>query len=140
MEALIRPARLSDLSAIRRLISHYAAEKRLLKRSESELKKFIRTFFVAELTSEKASEKTIIGCAALEIYSKKLAEVRSLAVNPHYKGLKIGSALVKVCLERAKKRKIKEVMAITSSEKFFEKQGFSFALPHEKKALFYWVG
>ena len=133
MEILIRRAKLADTADIRKLIGHYAREKRLLPRQAEEIKKAYRNFFVA------VCDGTLIGCVALEIYSKKLAEIRSLAVNRHWKGLNIGSALIQVCLARAKSRRIAEVMAITSSEKFFEKQGFSFALPNEKKALFYWT-
>lgn len=92
-----------------------------------------RSFFVADCDGQ------VIGTVALEVYSKKLAEVRSLAVDPKWKGCRIGSALVESCVRRAKSRRITEVMAITSAEKFFEKQGFSFALPNEKKALFYWT-
>jgi N-acetylglutamate synthase-like GNAT family acetyltransferase len=85
------------------------------------------------------AEGVIVGCAALEVYSRKIAEVRSLAVDHHWSGQDIGSKLVHACIKRARSRGVAEVMAITSAEKFFEKQGFSFALPHEKKALFYWT-
>jgi len=133
MEIIIRPAKLADAIGIKRLIGRYAKEKRLLPRSDKEIKKMLRSFFVA------VADGAVVGCVALEVYSKKLAEVRSLAVDRHWKGMMLGSALIESCLRRAKSRDIAEVMAITSSEKFFEKQGFGFALPNEKKALFYWT-
>ena len=134
MEIIIRPARIREVEGIKRLINKFAREKRLLRRSEKEIRREIRDFFVAVTENGE-----IVGCVALDVYSRKLAEVRSLAVDTHWGGLNLGSELVQACLARAKSRKVAEVMAITSSEKFFEKQGFGFALPHEKKALFYWT-
>ena len=75
--------------------------------------------------------------AALEIYSKKLAEIRSLAVLPEFQGRGVGKQLVQACVDRARERNILEVMAVTSSEDFFRACGFDFTLPGEKKALFY---
>ncbi len=78
----------------------------------------------------------IVGGVCLEIYSKKMAEIRSLAVDPKHLGAGIGAALVAKCIENAKKKKILEVMAISSQEKFFQKLGFDYTLPGERKALF----
>ena len=78
----------------------------------------------------------IVGFAALEIYSSKMAELRSLAVSPDYQRHGIGKQLVKACVERAKQQNVFEVMAITSTEEFFQRCGFDFTLPGEKKALF----
>ena len=133
MKITIRPAKIGDIESIRLLIETYAKQQRLYPRSEAEIRRFIRSFFVAQ------AGRRIVGCVALEVYSPKISEVRSLAVEGQWAGKDIGSRLVEACLKRAKRRGIAEVMAITSSEHFFEKQGFSFALPHEKKALFYWT-
>ena len=78
----------------------------------------------------------LVGFAALEIYSKKLGEIRSLAVLPELQGQGIGGRLVSACVERARERNVLEVMAITSSEGFFRACGFDFTLPGERKALF----
>jgi amino-acid N-acetyltransferase len=78
-----------------------------------------------------------VGFAALEIYSPKLAELRSLAVSSQFQGQGIGKALVQACLDLAKTRRIFEVLTITSSEEFFQKCGFDFTLPGERKALFH---
>ncbi len=133
MEINVRPARLKDIPSIKKLVALYAKQGRLLPRREAELKKAVRTFFVAEAEGE------VRGCASLEVFSKKLAEVRSLAVAPAAHGAGVGRALVEACLKRARSRRVKEVMAISSAEGFFEKVGFSYALPHEKRAFFYWV-
>jgi amino-acid N-acetyltransferase len=85
-------------------------------------------FFVAEV------DKQIVGCCALEIYSRKIAEIRSLSVHSDFQGQGIATALVSACVKRAEKKKIKEVLAITGAVKLFEKSGFS-TLQHEKYAL-----
>ncbi len=77
---------------------------------------------------------TPVGCCALEVYSKRLAEIRSLAVHPEYQGKGIASALVAACLKEARKKKVYEVLSITSAIAFFEKQGFN-TFHNEKFAL-----
>ena len=108
MKITIRPARAKDLEAIHGLIKTYAKEKRLIARSAAEIKKTLKNFFLAEIKCK--GQAIAIGCAALEIYSSKLAEVRSLAVHPDYKGVGAGRALVKACVERAHKRRVLEVV------------------------------
>lgn len=76
----------------------------------------------------------IIACCALEIYSQRLAEIRSLAVAPEYQGRGIGKQLVAACLNEAKEKNIYEVLTITGSSALFEKQGFA-TFNNEKYAL-----
>ena len=126
----IRKAARDDLEKIEAFIMPFVESGKLLPRTLNELDQLLQTLFVAEI------EDDIVGCAALEIYSLKLAEVRSLAVAPSMQGSGIGRLLVNACIELAKQRRILEVMAITSSEAFFRACGFDFTLPGEKKALF----
>jgi amino-acid N-acetyltransferase len=77
-----------------------------------------------------------VGFAAVEIYSRKLGEIQSLAVADGYQGNGIGSALVKACVDRAREKGILEVMAISASEEFLRKLGFDYSLPDQKRALF----
>lgn len=126
----VRPVRREDLAGLADFIKPFVDEGRLLPRTTEELEELVYNGFVAE------SEGRLVGFAALEIYSRKLAEVRSLAVAPEFQGKGVGRSLVQQCVERARKRDILEVMAITSSEVFFRSCGFDFTLPGEKKALF----
>ncbi len=93
------------------------------------------TGFVAE-TNVSDSEKKIIGFSSVEIYSRKLGEIQSLAVAEGYHGQGIGGALVKACVELARERGILEVMAISSSDSFLKNLGFDYSLPEQKRALF----
>lgn len=127
---VVRPTTIDDVDALGRFIEPFVAQGRLLPRTQDELEDLTVNGFVAVV------EGQIAGFAALEIYSAKLAELRSLAVSSRYQGRGIGKALVRACVDRAQERNIFEVMAITSSEEFFQRCGFDFTLPGEKKAVF----
>ncbi len=127
---IIRPSRLEDVEELNRFIAPFVAQGKLLPRTMDELAELIETGFVAVIG------ETIVGFAALEIYSEKFSELRSLAVDPASQGRGIGRKLVQACLDLAKRRNVFEVMAITSTDEFFRRCGFDFTLPGEKKALF----
>ncbi|MCR4280747.1 MAG: GNAT family N-acetyltransferase, partial [Candidatus Kaiserbacteria bacterium] len=76
----------------------------------------------------------IVGCCALEVYSKRLAEIRSLAVTRRYQGKGIATKLIETCLELAKKRGAYEVLSITGASKLFKRNGFG-TFNKEKYAL-----
>lgn len=127
----VRPARTEDVEALSEFIQPFVNQGRLLPRTHDELQELTENGFVA------LHNGRIVGFAALEIYSPKLAELRSLAVSSEFQGRGIGKALVQACLRRAEERHVFEVLTITSSEEFFQKCGFDFTLPGERKALFY---
>ena len=127
---VVRATTVDDVEALGQFIDPFVKQGRLLPRTRDELEDLTEHGFVA------IADEQIVGFAALEIYSVKLAELRSLAVSSHYQGHGIGKALVTACVECAQKQNVFEVMAITSSEDFFQRCGFDFTLPGEKKALF----
>jgi amino-acid N-acetyltransferase len=129
-ELTIRAAYAADIPALADFIQPFVDDKKLLPRTFSELNDLLKHLFIAEY------EGRIVGCAALEVYSPKLAEVRSLAVDKNTQGLGIGKQLVNACVERAHELRIFEVMAITSADGFFINCGFDYTLPGEKRALF----
>jgi amino-acid N-acetyltransferase len=112
------------------LVTKFVNEGKILPRTTDELTLLLPTGFVAEW------EGRLVGFAALEIYSRKLAEIRSLCVDPAMQGKGVGKKLTQACIDLARERNIFEVMVITSSENFFRGCGFDFTLPGEKKALF----
>jgi len=77
----------------------------------------------------------IVGCCALEVYSKRLAEIRSLAVLLEFQGQGIATKLIETCVQEAKDKHIYEVLTITGSTSLFEKMGFGI-FSNEKYALF----
>src|SRR3989344_4808582 len=118
----IRQARAEDFPSIKELIAQYPGvlvQDHLPEPNE---------FFVAE------EQDKLIGCCALEVYSERLAEVRSLAVAKEHQGKGIGTALIERCLEAAKSKGVYEVLTITSALPLFEKHGFG-TFKGEKYAL-----
>ncbi|MEZ6045422.1 MAG: GNAT family N-acetyltransferase [Planctomycetaceae bacterium] len=126
----IRQALLADLDKLQDFITPFVDQNKILPRTVDELNLLAHSGFVAM----KAGE--IIGFAALEIYSPKLAEIRSLAVSDEYQGIGVGKKLVQSCVDLARNKNILEVMVVTSSEEFFQSCGFDYTLPGQKKALF----
>jgi amino-acid N-acetyltransferase len=124
----IRKAKTSDLPIIQELIE--SNPDTILARPEEELSTLVDNFWVAE------HENEVVGCCCLEIYSPKIAEIRTVIVRSDRQGLGIGAALVKVAADEAERQKIREVMVVTSSPEYFTKLGFGECL-HEKWALFY---
>lgn len=125
---MLRQAKQSDIKEIKQLIDYASKINKVLSRPTKDLKENIKNFYVY---LEKAR---IIGCCSLEVYSKKLAEIRSLVVSPSKQRKGIGKSLVLACLKRAKKLKIYEVLSITDQIKFFKKVGFSGVL-HNQMAM-----
>jgi amino-acid N-acetyltransferase len=119
----IRRATKKDWTEIRGLIALYPNQ--LMQEDIPQPEKF----FVAE------EDGKIVGCCALDIYSQRIAEVRSLAVLKKFWGQGIGKKLVNACLKKAQAKKIHEVFAITSRASFFERLGFA-TFQQEKTALF----
>jgi amino-acid N-acetyltransferase len=71
---VIRPARTSDVKAIRQLVDSYAAPGKMLTKETVTLYEGVQEFTVAE------ENGVIVGCGALHILWEDLAEVRTVAV------------------------------------------------------------
>ncbi len=108
----IRPAERGDMPAIRRLIDAFPDEL------DQESIPRLLSFFVAEHNA------AIVGCCALQVYSRRLAEIRSLAVRPDCRGQRIAVRLVEKCRERARERGVRQLLVVSSEPEFFERRGF----------------
>ena len=71
---VIRPARTSDVKAIRELVDSYAAPGQMLSKETVTLYESVQEFTVAE------DDGVILGCGALHVLWDDLAEVRTVAV------------------------------------------------------------
>ncbi len=119
MSIVIRPARTSDIKAIRKIIDTYSLQRRLLSKETVMLYESVQEFFVAEKDNE------IIGCGALHVLWEDLGEVRTVAVNEAFRGQKIGHQILSAIIERAKSLGLKRLFCLTFETEFFGKQGFS---------------
>ena len=96
MSLIIRPARTSDVKAIRALVDSYAAPGKMLEKETVTLYESVQEFTVAEL------DGAVVGCGALHVLWEDLAEVRTVAVqeNMHHRG--IGHQILARIIERAR--------------------------------------
>jgi amino-acid N-acetyltransferase len=120
----IRPARKGDTAGVRSLIRLFPGQ--LVQQNLPR----VSSFFVAFASGK------LVGCCALQIYSKRMAEVRSLAVHPDFQDRGVASQLVECCVQRARERGIRELFAVTSQISFFGRLGFA-TFRREKTAMFY---
>ncbi len=119
----IRPARKGDMAAIRALVRLFPQQL-----VQGNLPR-VASFLVAEISGK------LVGCCALQVYSKRLAEVRTLAVLPDFQDCGVASNLVEGCKQRARERGVRELFAVTSQTTFFERLGFA-TFHREKTAMF----
>jgi len=128
--ALVRSATMDDVSEIHRLITHHAELNRMLFRSHADLYEHLRDFFVAH-----EAEGRIVGCVALELVWRDLAEIKSLAVDEAHKGRGLGKQLVEAAISEGQRLGLKKIFTLTREQAFFEKLGFKVVaretLPHK---------
>lgn len=114
----VRPARTTDVRAIRHLIDVYSVDGSLLSKATVTIFEDIQEFLVAEV------DGTVIGCGALHVMWEDLAEVRTLAVHPDHARHGIGSQILEALLERARSLGIRRVFCLTFQKNFFGRHGF----------------
>lgn len=114
----VRPARTTDVRAIRALIDEYSPDGRLLSKATVTLFEDIQEFLVAE------DDGQVVGCGALHVMWEDLAEVRTLAVDPAHAGQGLGSVILTALMDRARDVGVKRVFCLTFAVPFFERHGF----------------
>lgn len=115
----IRPARIGDVEAMLDLINAYAKEDRMLERDRDFVVEHLRDFAVAE------RDGAFLGCCALAVLTRDLAEIRSLAVVPSAGGAGVGRALVAASVDEGRRLGLRRVFALTLVPAFFERCGFA---------------
>ena len=109
---------MDDVKAIYRLLKQYSDNGVLLPRPESDIYQSIREFIVVE------SCDAIVACCALQIFTRQLGEVRSLAVSPQFAGQGIGKRLVQQVEKDALNLGLSKLMALTYEVQFFNLNGY----------------
>jgi amino-acid N-acetyltransferase len=120
-----RRARLPDAQHIHNLILGYSQRGTLLPRSLAEVCENVRDFVVAEHRGK------IIGCGALHLYGTHLTEIRSICVDPEFKGHGAGARLVAALLDEADYHHVSCVCLFTRIPSFFSRYGFRVAKREE---------
>ncbi|WP_026556621.1 amino-acid N-acetyltransferase [Arthrobacter sp. 35W] len=114
----IRPARTSDVKAIKALVAPLAELRILMAKETVAYYEGLQEFRIAE------SEGEVIGCGALHVMWEDLAEIRTLASAESWRGRGVGHALVEDLLSRAKDMGVDRVFCLTFEVDFFLKHGF----------------
>lgn len=116
--SLVRVANIHDVPAIHALLDSYAQMGNVLSRPMSEIYRHLRDFFVIETDGE------VIACAALEIFTESLGEVRSLVIQEDHKQQGLGKLLVQRVCQEARLIGLSRLMALTYVPEFFTRLGF----------------
>ena len=126
----IRPGCPEDARRVHELIQPFVQKGLLLDRTVDEIAELTTCSIAAECNGN------LIGFAAVEVYSPKLAEIQCLSVAAEFQDRGVGKALVDACVQLARENNVLELMAISSSKKFLKACGFDYSLPGQKRALF----
>ena len=128
-EIVIRKAIIKDCSYIKKLVNSYAEEGVMLALSVNQIYERLRCFSIIEKNGRP------IGCGALKIVWKDLAEIRSIAITRSQKKKGYGKLLIDALLKEAREFGLEKVFALTYVPEFFEKKGFDriskSKLPHK---------
>ena len=111
-------ATLHDIPAMQKLVSEEVSMGVILERSDDELATNIRSYVLAR------AKGYLVGYTALHIHSPRLAEIRSLIVDPTFRGQSVGKQMVAYALNEARELGVDEVLALTYVPDFFRKLGF----------------
>ena len=87
---IYRSATFDDVEKLHKLLNDYAAEGLMLPRSRNSIYENLRDYVVA------VENNHVIGCGALHFVWDRLAEIRSLAVDPERKTQGIGRKMVEL--------------------------------------------
>jgi amino-acid N-acetyltransferase len=112
-------ASVADVEQIRALIEIHAKQGKMLSRSLSYLYDNVRDFFIVR------DGERILGCVALHVTWKDLAEIKSLAVHPDHRNQGIGRALLEAAFAEARAFGIPRLFTLTLEPEYFVKHGFS---------------
>ncbi|MSO34730.1 MAG: amino-acid N-acetyltransferase [Candidatus Nanopelagicaceae bacterium] len=118
MAVIVRPARATDVKAVRLIIDQYALQRRLLSKDTVKLYEDVQEFFVAE------SDGEVIGCGALHVLWEDLGEVRTVAVNQEYRRKRVGNQILEAITNRAISLGLKRLFCLTFETEFFAQHGF----------------
>ncbi|MGL4173039.1 MAG: amino-acid N-acetyltransferase [Actinomycetota bacterium] len=118
-EILVRPATVRDVPLIRGLVEPLAQQRVLVSKDAVAYYEALQQFVVACTTAGG-----VIGCGALHVLWDDLAEIRTVAVAPSYRGLGVGGAILRNLLEQARGLGVARLFCLTFEVDFFSRHGF----------------
>ncbi|MDJ0354988.1 amino-acid N-acetyltransferase [Paenarthrobacter sp. PH39-S1] len=115
----IRPARTSDVPAIKALVAPLADQRILVAKETVAYYESLQEFRIAEHDGD------VIGCGALHVMWEDLAEIRTLATSSAWRGRGVGHALAEELLDAAGELGVSRVFCLTFEVDFFARHGFT---------------
>jgi amino-acid N-acetyltransferase len=115
----VRRARTSDIAGIQSLVEPLVQRRILLGKDAVVFYEAVQEFRVAEV-----ADGTLIGCGALHVMWRDLAEVRTLAVAEDWLGKGVGHALLGRLESDAHELGLSRLFCLTFEVPFFERHGF----------------
>lgn len=124
----VRAAVPADVRAIRDLVQPYADQRILLAKEWVGYYEAVQEFVVAEDVTAPGTGAgggpRVVGCGALHVMWQDLAEIRTLAVDPEYKGRRVGHVLLDALVHRARDLGLRRLFCLTFEVEFFTAHGF----------------
>lgn len=111
----LRAAKFSDVENIHTLLNQYAKEGLMLPRSRNSIYENLRDYVIA------VENNRFLGCGALHFVWDKLAEIRSMAIDPNYKQSGIGRMIVRELEKQGIERGVTMFFTLTYQPGFFSK-------------------
>ncbi|EQC38404.1 amino-acid N-acetyltransferase [Saprolegnia diclina VS20] len=129
----VRMAKTSDIRSIMRLIQPLLDQDILVSRTQEQIESNVHMFTIVE------RDGAIIACAALQPYENNFAEMNCVAVDPAYRKLGKGNALLGYILRKSQAMGVKTLFVLTTrTSHWFMERGFVEAqvedLPPSKQA------
>jgi amino-acid N-acetyltransferase len=117
----VRRARVKDVPAIQHLVAPLVEQRILLGKDSAVFYAAVQEFRIAE----DAETGQVVGCGALHVMWDELAEVRTLAVDPAWRGRRVGHSLVERLEEDATELGVNKLFCLTFEVDFFAAHGYA---------------
>ena len=119
----LRRARTADVKNIEALVAPLAEERILLAKDTVTYFESLQEFWLVVDPQPDGSE-VLAGCGALHIIWADLAEARTVATSPDYRGRGVGKAIIRQLLADAREVGVDRVFCLTFETAFFGSLGF----------------
>lgn len=129
---VVRPARTGDVPAVRRLVEPLSRARVLVAKEAVAYYEALPEMLVAEVDDDEWSGRAdgpveglrVVGCGALHVMWHDLAEIRTLATDPQWRGRGIGRAMLESLVHRAREVGVSRLFCLTFETDFFTGNGF----------------
>lgn len=128
----VRAARTNDVPAIRRLVEPLSRARVLVAKEAVAYYEALPEMLVAEVDDDDWAGRVdgpvrglrVVGCGAVHVMWSDLAEIRTLATDPEWRGQGVGRAVLESLVHRAREFGVSRLFCLTFETDFFTANGF----------------